>query len=217
MSEPIKIVRETFLSQKPNPSGFTFSLISLLVVCGVSGIYWEQIEPYHRLVAGARDRIFIHGEYWRVFTAMAVHSNVTHLLSNALPLGVLIWLVHGYFGQAIYPWMSLCLGAAVNLISIYTYPSGSVLVGASGLVYLLAAFWLTMYIFLDRRFSMPKRLLRATGFALIVFFPTTFEEKVSYRTHAIAFGMGIFWALAYFPLQIKRFRTAEVIEVEEVP
>jgi hypothetical protein len=47
-----------------------------------------------------------------------------------------------------------------------------------------------------------------------VLVPTTIRPEVSYRTHAIASGVGIIAAIAYFQSGKKRFRSQEVIELE---
>ncbi len=206
-------VKETYLTQKPNPMAANMALVSLLVICLFSWIYWEQIQPLHSYLPANREKVFVDHQYWRLFTSMAVHFDLAHLLANSLPFGVFVYLVFGYYGAFNFPLLTLALGALVDLLVLLTYSEGTTLVGASGLVYLLAGFWLMMYIFIDRRYSVIKRFMRATGFALVTLFPTSFDERVSYRTHAMGFIVGILWAFFYFLPQKSRFRDAEIVEV----
>jgi hypothetical protein len=78
----------------------------------------------------------------------------------------------------------------------------------------MASFWLTLYIFLERRFPVGKRLLRAVGFILVVLIPTSFNPQTSYRTHAIGFAAGIVVAIPYFLVNRERLRSADVVEPE---
>jgi hypothetical protein len=79
----------------------------------------------------------------------------------------------------------------------------------------MAFFWLTLYLLVQRRYSVAGRLLRCIGFALVVFFPTSFDPQVSYRTHAIGAGIGIVLGIGYFIIKKKKIREAEVLEIEE--
>jgi hypothetical protein len=49
----------------------------------------------------------------------------------------------------------------------------------------------------------------------LVLLPSSFQANVSYRTHAIALGLGVASALAYFQRNRELIRRAEVLEAEE--
>jgi membrane associated rhomboid family serine protease len=102
----------------------------------------------------------------------------------------------------------------VTLLSVLTYPPRINLLGASGVVYLMAAFWLTMYICIERRYSLGRRFIRAGGLVLIALIPTGYSPGISYRTHTIGFGVGVIAALVYFFFNRDRFRRAELIETD---
>jgi rhomboid protease GluP len=89
------------------------------------------------------------------------------------------------------------------------------LIGASGLVYWMAGFWLSMYLLVQRSVSGGTRVLRAVCLGLLVLLPTSFEPNVSYRSHAIGFGLGVVAALLYFWRNRESMRRAELLEVEE--
>lgn len=208
------IILKTHLSQKPSEGSSLVTATSLLVLMGFSLLSWSRYTEYARLLPASGETVFTDGEYWRLFSTMFVHADLQHLLSNAIGFSAFSYLLYGYFGFKVFPCLSLGISAVVNLIALATYPPNTSLVGASGAIYFMAAFWLTLYIFLERRFPIGKRLLRAVGFMLIVLIPTSFSIQTSYRTHAISFFTGIVIAIPYFFANKERLRRAEVVEPE---
>jgi rhomboid protease GluP len=212
--ELIPVVKETHLSQKPSEESGFVAAMSLAVIVGASLIYWFDIAGLASKLPANGERVFRHNEYWRLFTTIFVHADLRHLLSNAVGVGALSYLLYGYFGSIVYPWISLGSGVVITLVALTTYPPHVYLLGASGVIYFMAAFWLTLYLFLERRYSTGKRFLRATGFALIVLVPTSFNPETSYRTHGLGFIVGVIFAIIYFIVYRDGFRSAEIIEWE---
>jgi membrane associated rhomboid family serine protease len=212
--QPAAIVKETYLSRKPASGSAWVAVASVAVLFIVSGIYWTDAFGLASQLAAAPESVFDRGEYWRLFTAMGTHADFDHLLGNAIVFGVLSYLLYGYFGAIVYPILTLGFGAVVMGLSLATYPPLTILVGASGVTYLMAGFWLTLYLFVERRFTPAKRLLRAIGFGLIVLMPTVVEPAVSYRTHALGFGVGVVLGLTYFYVKKEQLRAAERVERE---
>ncbi len=205
---------ETMLSRRPREYSLEVAILSLLLTLFVSLVCWRGgVEVSNRLAANPQ-KVLVEGEYWRLWTGMAVHADIPHFAFNAAFLGLFSYLLYGYFGFPIYPVWSLLLGGATTYLSLLTYPPGTHLVGSSGLVYLMAAFWLTMYVLVERRLSVKRRLLHAVGVALVVFLPTSIYERISYRTHAIGFALGIALALVWFLQKKDAIRSAEVVEYE---
>ena len=208
------VVKETWLSKKPAQGSTLAAALSLLALGGFSLLFWSNYSGLAAQLPASGERVFQHAQYWRLFTSIFIHSDLKHLLSNAVGAGFLSYLLFGYFGFRVYPCLVLGVGAVVTLISVMTYPPQTYLLGASGVIYLMAAFWLTMYICLERRYSIGKRILRATGFLLVVLIPTSFSTEISYRTHAIGFGVGVIAAVFYFLLNKDRFRREEEMEID---
>ena len=209
-----KVIKETFLTRKPAPRSHWVAFASVGVLFAASLVYWTDVLGMARFLPASRESVYGSGEYWRLGTSMLVHADFEHFLSNSVVLGVLAFLVYGYFGTAVYPWLALVFGALVTAVSLRTYPAETWLVGASGVVYLLAGFWLALYLMLERRISIGKRIIRAVGFGIIVLVPTAFEPAVSYRTHFIGLLIGIACAIAYFAKHKERFRAAERVVFE---
>lgn len=208
------VVKETHLSRKPAPRSLVVALASAAVLLGTSLVYWTDPQGLGALLPASRQAVFADGEYWRLVTSIAVHADFRHFLSNVVVFVVLAFLLYGYYGPWIYPGLALGLGSAVTAVALRSYPGGTYLLGASGVVYLMAGFWLTLYLFTERRVGFGKRLIRAVGFGLIVLVPTAVEPQVSYRSHGIGFVAGVGAALAYFSRHRERLRACERVDLE---
>lgn len=214
MHEPLlEVVKETHLSRKPAQGSALVALGSVAMLLVTSTVCW--LDPaLEATLAATPEAIFERGEYWRLLTAIATHADFLHFLSNGVALGILSYLLYGYYGPWVYPVWSWALGSAAMGLAVATYPPGTFLVGASGVVYLMAGFWLTLYLFIERRVSMSKRWIRAVGFGLIVLMPTVLKPSVSYRSHAIGFGIGLGFGVGYYLLKKRDFCRAERVEWE---
>ena len=208
-------IRETLLTRKPREWSLEVAILSVAVIQGVSLLAWRNGGALLPVLAATSDGVLQKREYWRLLTGIAVHADVMHVVSNIVFVGLFAYLLFGYFGFWVFPVLSVVMAALTNYFSLLTYPPEVSLVGASGLVYWMAAFWLTMYLLVERSVSPGKRILRAVCLGLLVLFPSTFQANVSYRTHAIGLGLGTASALVYFQLKRESIRAAEVVEVEE--
>lgn len=207
-------IKETLLSRRPAEGSGMVAAASFLVLMGFSCLFWSDYAGWAPHLPASPEQVLKQGQYWRLFTSMFIHGDLKHLFSNAIGVVGLGYLLYGYFGFKVYPCMTLLFGAVVTTISLATYPPNTNLLGASGVVYFMAAFWLTLYVCLERRFSAGKRLLRATGFMLIFLVPTGFNPQTSYRTHAIGFCVGVIAAVLYFFPNKERFRREEEIVID---
>lgn len=82
---------------------------------------------------------YIHdGQYWRLFTAMFLHSGIRHLLNNMILLYVLGIALEPQLGRIKYTILYLGCGLIGNLVSYEYYLSqgdATVSIGASGAIY----------------------------------------------------------------------------------
>ena len=206
-------VRETLLSRKPRRDSLRVAAVFVLIVVGASLLGWRNGGALLPSLSASQAALERH-EYWRLVTAVTVHSDLQHLLSNIIFVALFSYLLYGYFGFWVFPALGVALAALANYLSLLTYPAGVSLVGASGLVYWMAGFWLSMYLAVERTLSPGKRVMRAVGIALVILLPTTFEAQVGYRVHGIGFGLGTIAALGYFRRNREAIRAAEVLEAE---
>lgn len=209
-----KVIKETYLTRKPAPRSQWVALGSVAVLFVASLVYWSDFWGIASLLPASRESVYFRGEYWRLATSILIHADFQHFLANGVVFGVLAFLLYGYYGASVYPGLTLLFGTMVTGLALRTYPPQTWLVGASGVVYLMAGFWLALYLMLERRVSIGKRVVRAFGFGIIVLVPTAFEAAVSYRTHLIGFLVGIAFAIAYFAKHKERLRAAERVVYE---
>ncbi|MCZ6752248.1 MAG: rhomboid family intramembrane serine protease [Acidobacteria bacterium] len=214
-SFPSRRVLETLLSRKPREYSLEVGALSFLTILGISLLAWQNGAALLPTLAATSEGALKEHEYWRLMTAVAVHADMAHFFSNAIFLALFPYLLFGYFGFWVFPILGLGLAGLTNYLSLLTYPAEVSLLGASGLVYWMAGFWLSMYLLVDRSLGLGKRVMRAVVIALLVLFPTTLQENVSYRTHAIGFGLGVVSAFVYFRRNRESIRAAEVVEMEE--
>ena len=208
-------VRETLLSRKPREYSLEVAAFTVLTILGISLLAWQNGAALLPTLAATSEGVLEEQQYWRLVTAVAVHTNIVHFFSNAIFLTFFTYLLFGYFGFWVFPVLGLALAGLTNYLALLTYPPRVSLVGASGLVYWMAGFWLSMYLLVDRSLGFGKRVMRAIVVALVVLLPARFQENVSYRTHAIGFGLGAVSAFIYFQRHRESIRAAEVVEVEE--
>ncbi len=207
-------IKSTFMSQPPREGSTVIAVLSAMVILFVSLLCWRDPQLFGRWAA-IPDQVFAEQEYWRLITAVAVHADLRHFLSNIIFFTFFAYLLYGYFGFWMYPVSIAALGALVNYCSLLTYQGNIQLVGASGVVYLMAGFWLTMYVLVERTRPLQKRLLHAIGIGLIVLIPTNLSPSVSYRTHAIGCALGIIAAVGVFQSRKEEIRSLETFEIEE--
>lgn len=211
-----EIVKQTVLSGPPRDNSLAVALIGVLGILVVSLLCWRGDRHVYQLLSAIPANVLDNGEYWRLLTALFVHANLQHYLSNAVLFGLFSYLLFGYYGFWVYPALSTLLGILVNCLALISYhPADIALVGASGLVYVMGTFWLTMYVFVERRLSLNRRLLHGIGLALIILMPSAFDPSVSYRSHFLGFVVGFLAALIYFGVQKSQLREAEIVEIEE--
>ncbi len=205
----------TLLSRKPREESLLITLLTVVVTLFASLLCWKSPYLIQRFSAN-QHQVLGEQEYWRLFTAMAIHADLTHFISNAILLAVFTYLLYGYFGFWLYPIALLSLGSLTNYLSLLTYPESIHLIGTSGLVYLMAGFWLTIYVLVERTRSLKRRILIAVGIALIVLVPSSLSPRVSYRTHAIGCTIGLVAALAYFHTKKEKIRFLETLQTERI-
>lgn len=213
------IVKETWLSQKPNSWAFVAGAFSTLLLVLGSIIYIRNWGGAFEWMPATAAALFSPYSFWRAWTALLAHADEKHLLSNSFLFFILGSFLTGYFGYWIFPVMAFVFGGLINFIVVSYSDPQITLVGASGMVFWMGGLWLTLYFLLDIKHSLYQRSLRALGVGLMLFFPAqAFDPHISYSSHFVGFALGIFCAAVYYFLNKKKFDSAVVREliVEEI-
>ena len=107
--------------------GFLWGLLVLSLV-GFGSASWTS--------SGMLDaRAFEAGDWFRVVTAITLHSDVAHLASNGLLFAVLAPAAIARLGPGVGLALALGCGVLANLASVALHPEGYRAVGASGMVF----------------------------------------------------------------------------------
>jgi rhomboid protease GluP len=137
------------------------------------------------------DRILL-GELWRTVTALSLHANLAHVLSNAFGITIFLGALSSILGPGLASALILLAGAAGNLANALIHGSAHVSIGAStsvfGAVGMLGGLGLARH---GRR-KVPKRrawLPVAAALALLAMLGTG-GERVDVLAHLFGFLFG---------------------------
>ena len=146
--------------------------------------------------------VFDRHEYWRLLSALFMHDDLPHILSNGWMFCAFGWFLRQAYGFIVFPVLSLIMGVVTMGLSLYGHGPHVHVVGASGMIYAMVAFWLVSYLRYEIRFVFWVRLMRAVAFVLIMLIPEELKPHTSYISHAFGFGVGAVTALALWPFQL---------------
>jgi rhomboid protease GluP len=117
-------------------SGLLFHWGSLLWALGIGAIYhWSMILFPQMKRAGAVDSELIRaGQWWRLFTAVTLHADVSHLMANMTTGIILIGFAMARFGPGPAILATYLSGVLGNVAGLYLYHGEHRSLGASGMV-----------------------------------------------------------------------------------
>lgn len=176
------------------------SLVSTAAGFGLFGIDWY--------VQGRVDAGQIYsGEWWRLITALTLHANDQHLLSN-IAFGLLFLLYFArYVGYGMAGLATLVAGLMGNAINVYMHGSTHFSIGASTAVFAVLGL-LSGYVWKMKYFSQatwPKRLGPIFGGIVLLAFTGTSGENTDIGAHLWGFASGLVvgWLIAKFNEKIQ--------------
>jgi rhomboid protease GluP len=106
---------------------------SLLVCFFAVTVLWNAVRWLERGSANAAK--ILEGELWRTVTALTLHGDVAHALSNGFAMGVFLGALSGQLGAGLAAALILATGAVGNLANAYLQGSPHNAVGASTSVF----------------------------------------------------------------------------------
>ena len=204
------VVRRTWLNKRPNSSAYIVAMSTFLFIMALCFGQWNNFRDLAELWPATQEQVFQKHEYWRLWTTLFVHADLGHLAANSLLFFIFGYFLYGYFGGFVFPFLALLMGGVTNAVSLLTYWPTTRLVGASGIVSWMGGFWLALYFALNTKLTPMQRFLRCGGVGLILFAPSeAFDPKISHRTHAIGFVIGVICGAIYYQYRKKEFKRAE--------
>ncbi len=97
--------------------------------------YWlSSVQPGLETVGEMDAAAVSHGQWWRVFTAMWLHADLSHLAGNATWGLILLGLAMARYGTGVGLLAAYLAGAAGNVLACVLAPQPRFSLGASGMV-----------------------------------------------------------------------------------
>lgn len=159
-------------------------------------------------------RTMVRGEWWRAITALTLHADGRHLLSNLLMGGAFFALLAGRIGFRRSFFLTVIGGALGNVISLLFKASAMVSIGFSTSCFALLGI-LGSYVFCDtaqvRLRHKEVELLHAprwftplaAGLALLAFLGGAGQPNTDFTAHACGAGVGfVLGGIAWFGEQL---------------
>lgn len=97
-------------------------------------VQWLPALSWFARGAADAERI-LHGELWRTVTALTLHADVDHVLSNAVAAAIFLSGVFSLVGVGLGGALVLLAGAVGNLANAFLYDSAHISIGASTAVF----------------------------------------------------------------------------------
>jgi rhomboid protease GluP len=163
---------------------------AMLVIFFAVTVSWYPSLPWFERGSADADRI-LRGELWRTVTALTLHADIVHVLSNAIAAAVFLGAVHGMLGVGLGSALVLLAGAGGNLANALLYGSSHVSVGASTAIFASVGM-LGSFGMVQRRRATPRRrawLPVAAALALLAILGTG-GQRVDILAHLFGFLLG---------------------------
>lgn len=132
-----------------------------------------------------------------ILFAPLIHGNFFHLISNSIPLLVLGTALFLLYREAAYRVFFYSYFITNALVWAFAFNSYSVHIGASGLVYGIAAFLMTLGLFKKDLKSLAVSIVVAFFYSGIIFGVLPIQPGVSWESHLMGALVGIGSASAY--------------------
>lgn len=126
----------------------------------------------------------LNGEWWRAATALTLHADLPHVVSNAIALAIFLGAVARRVGPALATWLALAGGIAGNVLTAVVVRGGHVSIGASTAVFAVLGTLSALQV--------PRRrawVTLATGAALLGLLGT--GARADLLAHLFGFAAGV--------------------------
>jgi membrane associated rhomboid family serine protease len=180
-------------------SGMAFHWGSLGWVAAICAVfYWSTVVSPGARTAGILDSQRAKaGEWWRLFTAVSLHANLAHLMSNATTGFVFLGLAMARYGAGVGLLAAFLAGAVGNAADLLIYSEPHQSLGASGMVtaalglitFQSVAFW--------RQYRTGQRfLVQAVAAGALILVLIGFDPDADVVAHVGGFIAGALFGLA---------------------
>jgi len=169
--------------------GSSIVAILILLFFIITDISSSTIPWFERGSADAQK--ILQGEFWRTVTALTLHADVVHALSNAIAVALFLGVVSSILGIGLGAALMLMAGAGGNLANAFLHGSAHVSVGASTSIFGAVGLLGGVAVVTRGRASSKRRvwLPIAAAFALLAMLGTG-GERVDIWAHLFGLLVG---------------------------
>lgn len=210
--EVLKRMTENWLTRKPHEHALGWTMFLVLLFCGASFVFWTGIGGADEWMPASAEKVFGQHQYWRLWTALFAHGDAGHLLGNLFLFAPFAYFLMGTFSPWLFPFAALLSGGLINALVLKTMPAQTNLIGVSGVVYWMGAVWLFMFLMLERRESVRRRLAKVLFISMVLFIPESYKPETSYLSHFVGYFLGVGVGALYYTANKATFLAAEVYE-----
>jgi rhomboid protease GluP len=197
-------------AREPQAPDHGRSFVGLAAAATIAAFFWvsgprngADTGGWFRAGSGVAGSI-VHGQWWRVVTALTLHSDFMHVVGNAVAFLVFLSALGRWLGGGLALFATLLAGAAGNLLTAYVYGSPHNVVGASTATF--AALGLLGGLQFLRRYSartvgrFKRAFLLGVAASLGLFAMLGVGERSDMLAHAsgLVFGLGFGLLLGHF-------------------
>ncbi len=123
-----------WLNPLPTAAGKFFHWGSLAWALATVAIYFWSAAPGIKEAGMMDSQMVAAGQWWRLFTAVTLHADLPHLLSNITSGLILLGLAMARYGTGIALLIAFLSGVGGNVAGFLLYPDAHRGLGASGMV-----------------------------------------------------------------------------------
>lgn len=206
--DSLKDKKPSYLEGKITSNSVVISFFFICLCFWVSSTYWASHKTLEYFIM--EKDLESTSLFYKALMSVLAHGDLKHYLSNAGLLFIFGILLHNYYGFLIFPCLSLLTACLAHIVTIYLYNDPSVrLLGASSMVYSMAALWLFWYFRYEQKKNKVQKILRVLAFIFVVLLPSQFSPQTSYLGHFIGFILGLFSAIIMIPFMDQKIAIKE--------
>jgi len=179
MRRRLNVIREPHFSTGFTPTTvlITINLIMYVYTSILSGSFLQTHITILRLLGQDNSRV-LNGAWWQLFTAIFIHVNIMHLLSNMLFLLIFGIRAETLFTTTEYYAIYLLSGFTGNLLTLLLGSLSIVSAGASGAIFGLFG---AVIIYMRKVIKAP--VITALIFAILFFLATSLSPGINILAH----------------------------------
>jgi len=163
-------------------------ILAYLFMVFISGEFLDFDRRTLQFAGALNTRDMLQGQYWRLFTAIFLHSNFPHILLNMIFLFRLGSILEPLLGRLKFFMIYILIGVLANLVSYFWYDNLFTL-GASGAIFGLMGIVLAMAI----TNKIPRELKKfIIIIILLIILDTTIRGLLKGYTNHVAHFAGLF-------------------------